>query len=311
MHRCRNQYRILIPASQKVGGGFSAMRRTSIGDPKDTPRRSVWFSAHRLIHQAMKWFNASACFASSSQFCASDIPRRQIGPSSFAFVLVFITHHAFSRWRKRFVKTHPRLNACLLIGRQHVFIIFEMLALPPPLIQIENRTSFLRKLWIARKNPTAMTPRANRISRQPAPNRCPADLCHQPFVDSGACNVAARKARQGQIKLGWQFTSQGFDLHPHLRGKMWAGAHFALDRLARRHVPESNAVSISRRFGAADQAVRQSRNWNSPHLPEEQSLRGRLLDKAPCTFERGIPTFLARHRSTRFRMDLFAAYSSP
>jgi hypothetical protein len=311
MHRSRNQNRILMPASQPLGRRFSAVRRTAVGDPKDTSRRAIWFSSHRLIHEPMKRFNPSARLASPGQFRASDVPRGQVGPGSFAFVLVFIAHQTLGRRRRCRVQTCPGLNACFLIGRENVFIVFEMLALPPPLIQVKDRTGFLRKLRITRKNPTAMTPRANRICRQPTPNSRSTDLCHQPFVDSGARNVIARKTRQGQIELGGQFAGQSFDLHPHLRGEMWADAHFALDRPARWHAPQSNAVSISRRFGARYRAVPQSRNWNNPGLREEQSLRERLLGKAPCTFERGIPTLLARYRSTRFRMDLFAAYSPP
>src|SRR5262249_44219172 len=77
---------------------FTAMRRTSIGNPENTSRRAVRLSPHRLIDQAMKWLNPSTPFASSDQFRSPDVPHRQISQCSLAFVLVFVTQGALGRW---------------------------------------------------------------------------------------------------------------------------------------------------------------------------------------------------------------------
>src|SRR5581483_7243796 len=67
MHRRRHQYRILIPAVRSPGSSLAAVRRSAIGDPEDAPRRTIGLSSHRLVDEAVKWFNPGTRFAAPGQ----------------------------------------------------------------------------------------------------------------------------------------------------------------------------------------------------------------------------------------------------
>src|SRR5581483_10280847 len=156
--------------------------------------------SHRLVDEAVKWFNPGTRFAAPGQLCPADIPRRQICQRSPAFVLMFVACHAAGGWRRRAVTARPRLNTRLLVGREDVFIIPQAPALPVALVQIKDHPGLRGELRIAREDPAAMPPRANRIGRQPAPDGRPADLRHQSLPDGFARNLTARESRERQTE---------------------------------------------------------------------------------------------------------------
>lgn len=73
------------------------------------------------------------------------------------------------------MQTNARLNARLLVGRNHEVIVCQELALPEPLIEIQYPFCFGLKVGIAREDPTAMLPGANGILIEPSPDGAAAD----------------------------------------------------------------------------------------------------------------------------------------
>ena len=81
----------------------------------------------------------------------------------------------------------PGLNAGLLIGRDDKFICLEWLPLPLTLVEVQHPASFGGEIRVARENPAAMLPGANRVFMQPPPQGGSAQLCHQATLANMAC----------------------------------------------------------------------------------------------------------------------------
>ena len=72
----------------------------------------------------------------------------------------------------------------------------ERAALPNAILQIEDAPSLGREIWVAWEDPTAMSPRAERIGAEPAPQGGPANLSYQSLCDYFAPNLGKRKSRE-------------------------------------------------------------------------------------------------------------------
>ena len=84
---------------------------------------------------------------------STDIPSRQIGHRTAAFVFVLDPHRPARRWRQTRVFPPPRLDAGLFVRRQHAIGVAERPALPDTLIQIQDAPGFLGKLRVSREDP--------------------------------------------------------------------------------------------------------------------------------------------------------------
>jgi hypothetical protein len=62
------------------------------------------------------------------------------------------------------------LDTGFLVGRQNKLVIFERLALPDALIEVEDTAGLDGEVRIARKDPTAVLPRTNRVFIEPTPD---------------------------------------------------------------------------------------------------------------------------------------------
>src|SRR5712692_5244284 len=91
--------------------------------------------------------------------------------------------------------------------------------LPNAIIQIEDAPSLGREIWVAWEDPTAMSPRAERIGAEPAPQGCTANLSYQPLGDHFAPNLGKRKSRQRQLQAMREFTGEGLNLDDDAGGK--------------------------------------------------------------------------------------------
>jgi len=99
------------------------------------------------------------------------IPGRQVGPRPLALVFMFDLHGSLGPGRHRGVQAATGLDAGLLVGRDHKFILLQPLTLPLALIEVQNLSGFAREIRIAGKDPTAVLPRTNRLLMEPAPER--------------------------------------------------------------------------------------------------------------------------------------------
>ena len=115
------------------------------------------------------------------------------------------------------------LNAGLLIGRNHELIVLQGLALPDSLVDVKQASGFERELRVARKNPTAVKPRSDRVLVEPAPESAVTDFGHQPGLTGLLVQLRYAPARQRQAELAGQFASQGFNPHDQFWGEKPGG----------------------------------------------------------------------------------------
>src|SRR5256884_4629642 len=92
----------------------------------------------------------------SSDVCSSD--------------LVLDLHGLTGLRGQRFGFSGARLNAGLFIRRDDELVGAQFTALPEALVQIQNASGLGRKLWVSRKDPAAVLPRADGILVQPSPD---------------------------------------------------------------------------------------------------------------------------------------------
>ena len=76
-----------------------------------------------------------------------------------------------------------------------------------------------REIWVAWEDPTAMSPRAERIGTEPAPQGRSANLSYQPLCDHLAPNLAKRESRERQLQAMWKFSGQSLNLDDDAGGK--------------------------------------------------------------------------------------------
>src|SRR5207247_3543458 len=126
-------------------------------------RGAVWFLAHHLIHEALEWGDASLAFTSSEDPCPSDVPCREVRPGAHALVLVLNEHWRFGQRADRLVNAPPRLDARLLVGGDHAVSETERLTLPAALVEVQDPASLLLEGGVAREDPAAVGPWADRV----------------------------------------------------------------------------------------------------------------------------------------------------
>jgi hypothetical protein len=91
-------------------------------------------------------------------------------------------------------------DAGLLVRRKHEFVVLQGLDLPDSLVEVEQASGFDRELRVARKNPTAVKPRSNRVFVEPTPERAVTDFGHQPGLTDLLVQLRHAPARRRQAE---------------------------------------------------------------------------------------------------------------
>jgi len=148
------------------------------------------------------------------------------------------------------------LDAGLFIRGDNKIMAAQGFSLPDAVIQIENSCGLLLKIWIPRPNPASITPGANRILAQPAPDRFSTDGCDDSlfFHLSGDFIVGKSRKRQPEL-FGGQLTGKCFDSNNDLRGEKRRVCPAAAFPGARPGVGQRSAFAIWRRFVVANQGA--------------------------------------------------------
>jgi hypothetical protein len=121
--------------------------------------------------------------------------------------------------RQRGMLAPPGLNAGLLVSRNDQLIVFEGFPLPVALIQVEDAAGLDSKVGIARKDPTAVVPRAKGVCVEPSTNGAPGDGGNQASAADVAGNVGSVPAGERNAVSGWQLASQCFNLNDQFWGE--------------------------------------------------------------------------------------------
>ena len=204
MNRCMHLDRIGVPVCETFDRGLASVRRAIVGYPKHPARRSIGLLAHDKVYQVTKALYSSFISAQAKNLCMLNVPGGHVGQSPFPFILVLHTTIATGLRGTYRHQTMPRLNAGFLIGRYHKILAVQRLAVPNALIQIKNFSRFLLKIRISWPNPTAVTPRANGILAQPAPDGFSADRSDNALLGCLLSNLFMRKPGKWEPELLWQ-----------------------------------------------------------------------------------------------------------
>src|SRR5712692_10414141 len=156
--------------------------------------RTVGFLLHDVLDEPIERGNPVPRLAPAKQARPVDIPRRQVRPGTAPTILVLDVQRPARRDRRRGMAALTGLNAGLLVGRDHIVARPQRAALPLPGIEIQHRTGALGKARVARKQPTPMAPRPNRVGIQPAPEGRLADGRHEAAGQDFAAQLRHRPA---------------------------------------------------------------------------------------------------------------------
>ena len=158
----------------------------------------------------------------------------EIGPGSPACVLVLDTHHFAGLGGQTRVDAHASLNAGLLVRGDDELVVAQRFALPAARVQVQYSSRFGLEAWIAREDPAAMLPWADRVFMQPSPDRAVADARHQARLSRVTRHVGNAQPGKRQAQCRGQFAGERFDLNGQLWGEKPGGV---LGGLVRRGPP--------------------------------------------------------------------------
>ena len=126
---------------------------------------------------------------------------------------------------------------------------------PDSLIQVQDPCGFLFEIWISRPNPASVTPGADSILAQPAPDSFPADGSYNSMFFRLPGNFIVCKSGKRKSKLFGQLTGKRLDSNNDLRGKKRRVSRAVAFPGDRPGVGQRSAFAIWRRSVEATQAV--------------------------------------------------------
>ncbi len=194
-----------------------------IHNPKDSSCFFVGGLGHYLVHQAAKGGDARFALAAAKEFSLVDIEGRNISPCPTSFIFVFDPDGRTGLSRTGRVSPSPSLDTCLVIGTQNKFIFSQLLALPNPLVEVQDSSCFLGKLRVSGENPGTMLPRLDGILMQPSPYCTTAEGSHQARLAGISGNLRSTPTRKGHLMDGWQLTGDCLHLNDDVWGEKIGG----------------------------------------------------------------------------------------
>jgi hypothetical protein len=119
--------------------------------------------------------DAGAVPAQTKDFGLPNIPGCHVSQSSHSFIFMLDTAIAAGAWSGYGHQSAPCLNAGLFIRGDNKIMAAQGFSFPDSLIQVQDPCGFWFEIWIPRPNPASVTPGADSILAQPAPDCFPAD----------------------------------------------------------------------------------------------------------------------------------------
>ena len=226
-------------------GGVAAVGTAVIDDPEDATGFVVGRPGHDLLDEVEEGVDAGGGLATAKDPSMVDVESGEVGPGTAALVFVLDAHEAMGSRRQGRMCATTGLHAGLLIGGDDKFVAFEGFVLPRAAIQVEDAVGPDGKIGVARKDPTALIPRANGVLVEPAPDGASRDAGHQAGVADLASDVGSIPVRQWQVEGGGQLASQRFDLYDQLRGEKPGGDPGERARRGRRGAPRRTVFATS------------------------------------------------------------------
>ena len=119
---------------QTLGSFVAPMCGTVVHDPEDTTSGLVRFLGHDVTDETIDRSNSVFDFAAAKDPGTMDVPRRQVGPGTFAKILVLDARGAVGSRRQSRVFAAAGLNAGFFVRRNDVVIQAQWSALPSALV---------------------------------------------------------------------------------------------------------------------------------------------------------------------------------
>ncbi len=185
---------------------LAPMRRAVVNDPEHPAGLVIGGLRHDLLHQAVKRFDARFRLATTEEFGTLNIECSEVGPRPTSFVLMFHLHGRSGSRGVSGVLATACLDTGLLVGRKHELIAAKGLAVPLPLVEIQDTPRLGGEIRIAREDPTAMLPGADGVFVEPAPDGATRQAGHQSSLAGIAGQFPAAPTRQGAVLAGGKFT---------------------------------------------------------------------------------------------------------
>jgi hypothetical protein len=160
------------------------MSRTVIYDAEDKPGFIVRGAGHDLVHQAIQGSHTILRLTAAKDSGLMDIEGSQVSPGTAAPVFMFDARLARLASRSG-MPTGSCWEAGLLIGRNHKLVVFQRLAVPKALLEIQEAARLAGKVGVAGEDPGSMWPGTDGVFVQPSPEGAAADLGDQTRLRDG------------------------------------------------------------------------------------------------------------------------------
>ena len=225
--------------AQTFGRLLTSMSRAVVHNPKDSASRFVGLLTHDLADQPIHGSDSALDFTATEDFCAMDIPSRQVGPGALAKVLVLDASGTPGSWRECRLFAPSGLNAGLFVGGNNIVIRTQRGAFPNTFVKIEDRPGFIGEVGIAREDPGSMLPRAEGIAAEPAPQCSAADLRDQALRNNMPPDLLDREPGQRKPESVRKLAGECLNLNDEAGGK--SGLYARLEA-----APQGRAVGQAR-----------------------------------------------------------------
>ena len=126
-----------------------------VDDPVDGAGRAVGLDLHDLVHEAAERDDPGRLFDAVKQVGVVDVPRGEVGERSAAQVLEFDQSRTPAARRGGLVVAAERLQLRLLIGRDHVLVRAQPLAVEDARVEVQHAGGLLGEVGVAREDPGA------------------------------------------------------------------------------------------------------------------------------------------------------------
>ena len=181
--------------------------------------RIVGLLVHDFTDETFYWGYPVLDFAAAEDLGAMHVPCSQVGPGTFAKVLMLDPDGAIWSGRQGRLFSATSLNTGLLVRRDHEVSSGQWGAFPNALVEVEYGTGFGSKVGITRKDPASMLPRAESVGAEPTPQGGAADFGDEALRDHVLPELLDGEARQRESEPVRELAGKRLNLDDEAGGK--------------------------------------------------------------------------------------------